>query len=114
VLTVGDTARTLRDRPLGKVLILVAALAAAFLVSRSCGSTQAEVSKEQAIAIAREQVSFQANHVIVRLVKQGLRQREFWLVGLAHRLEDGTLENATNVLVDGDTGQVASVRRASP
>jgi hypothetical protein len=104
--------QALRDRPLGKVLILVAALAAASLVSRSCGSTETQFSEDQAIAIAREQVSFTPNYVIVRLVKQGLRQDEFWLVGLAHRLEDGTLENATNVLVDADTGQVASVERA--
>ena len=42
----------------------------------------------------------------IRLVKQGLRQREIWLVGLERRDESGRLTNATNVLVDADTGEV--------
>lgn len=90
------------------MLVLVAAV----IVSRSCGSTETEVSQEQAIAIAKKQVSFEPNDVVIRLQKRGLSLREFWLVGLGIKRPDGSFEKATNVLIDADTGDVAGVRNA--
>jgi hypothetical protein len=110
VPTVGDTARGLRDRPLGRALILVLVIIAAVLVARSCGKTETKVSDEQAIAIAKEQVAFEPNDVVVRLQKRGFQQREFWLVGLGIKRSDGTYERATNVLIDADTGSVEGIQ----
>lgn len=108
--TVGDTARGLRDRPLGRILLAALVLLAALLVARSCGKTETKVTQDQAIAIAKEQVAFEPNDVVIRLVKQGLTQRELWLVGLGIKRADGSFTKATNVLVDADTGAVEEIR----
>jgi hypothetical protein len=112
VPTIGDSARGLRDRPLGKLLILGLVIIAALIVARSCGKTEPELSKEQAIEIARGQVSFEPDQVTVRFLKRGLKGQETWLVGLGDRNPDGTYNEATNVLVDADTGDVLEVQQA--
>ena len=111
--SVGETTRGFRDRRLGRVLILAGVLVAALLVSKSCGKTEAEVNQDRAIAIAKQQVDFEPDRVVVRLVKQGLRLREVWLVGLGQRREDGSYVVATNVMVDADTGEVLEIRPVS-
>jgi hypothetical protein len=88
------------------VLVIVAAL----IVARSCGKTEPELSQEDAIEIARAQVAFDANQVVIRFLKQGLRAQEIWLVGLGEQREDGTYVQATNVLVDADTGDVLEIQ----
>jgi hypothetical protein len=107
--SVGDTTHALRESAWGKALLLVLVLVAALLVSRSCGKTDPKISQDQAVAIAEREVDFEPNDVRVRYQKRGLRQGEYWLVGLGLRREDGTYERATNVLVDGNTGDVAAV-----
>jgi hypothetical protein len=109
----GETTRGFRDRRLGRVLIFAGVLLAALLVSKSCGKTEAEVGQDRAIAIAKQQVDFEPNRVTIRLVKQGLRQKELWLVGLGQRREDGSYVVATNVMLDADTGEVLEIRPVS-
>jgi hypothetical protein len=107
--SVGDTARALRDTAWGKAVLLVLVLAAALLVARSCGKTDPKISQEQAVEIAKQEVSFEPNDVRVRFQKRGLRQGDYWLVGLGIKRANGTYERATNVLVDGNTGAVAAI-----
>jgi hypothetical protein len=102
--------RGLRDTAWGKALILVVILAAALLVARSCGKTDPKVSQDQAVEIAKAEVSFEPNDVVIRFQKRGLTQDEYWLVGLGIKREDGTYERATNVLVDANSGAVAGVQ----
>ncbi len=108
--SVDETTRGFRDRRLGRALIVAGILVAALLVSKSCGKTEAEISQDEAIAIAEQQVSFEPDRVNIRLVKQGLRQKEVWLVGLGQRRTDGSYVVATNVLVDADTGEVLEIQ----
>jgi hypothetical protein len=111
--TAGERARGLRDRPLGRVVILVAVLVAALLVARSCGATKADISKDEAIEIARGQVDYEPESVRIRLVKRGLKSNEIWLVGLAEVADDGSLFNVTNVIIDADSGEVLEVQRGA-
>jgi hypothetical protein len=94
-------------------LLLAAVLVAALLVSRSCGETSADVSQDEAVAIAEAQVDFEPNDVKVRLQKRGFNSRPFWLVGLGLKGADGGYEQAVNVLIDASTGAVEEVRRAA-
>ena len=110
----GETTRALRDRPLGKALILVAVLLAAVLVSRSCGRTEAKVSQEQAIAIAKKQVPFVPNHVLIRLMKRGFKSQPFWAVSLSQQQPDGSLENVTVVVLSATTGEIDEIRKSGP
>ena len=65
------------------------------------------------MAAIGEMVSFEPDRINVRLVKQGLRQKEVWLVGLGQRRADGSYVVATNVLVDADTGDVLEIQPVS-
>jgi hypothetical protein len=94
-------------------VILAVVLAAAFVIARSCGSTEADVPKEQAIEIARGEVDYDANEVQIRLVKRGLNQREIWLVSLVERDEADTILHATNVLIDADSGDIVEVQKVT-
>jgi hypothetical protein len=98
----------LRDRPLGKALALLAVLVLAFFVARSCGSSQGEISKEEAIEIARERISFEPDGIQVRNVAQGVPQRRIWAVSL-YTGRPARPERTTLVQIDSETGQVLRV-----
>ena len=111
--TAAGTPRGLRDRPVGKVLLLAAVLAAAFLVSKSCGSSENAVSQERAKEIARTAVDFEPDRVGVRYLKRGLQSRGFWAVSLSRVNEAGELVQTTVVVVDGQTGRIEEIRKGS-
>jgi hypothetical protein len=104
--------RGLRDRTLGRLLLLALVLVAAALVARTCGSQNQQVSKEEAIEIAKREVGFepcpQQQCVVVRFLQRGIPIHGFWLVGLAESLdEQGNPTRFRNVLVDVQTGAVS-------
>jgi hypothetical protein len=111
--TDAGTARGLRDRPLGKVAIVLAVLVAAFLVSKSCGAVGDEISQEQAVEIARTQIDYEPERVMVRLLKRGVKSRPYWAVSLATVADTGALERVTVVVIDAKTGAVGEIRRTS-
>lgn len=103
--------RGLRDSGWGKVAALVLVLGLALLVARTCGSTRPdEVSQEEAIEIARGEVDYEPDRVLVRLVRRGIPPRSFWAVSL-QELEGSDIGRLTVVVVDGQTGDVAEIRR---
>jgi hypothetical protein len=108
--TVGETGRAFRDRPLGRALIFAAVVVAALLVARSCGETETKVSHDEAVAIGREAIDFEANYVQVRLIKRGFKSQEVWLVGLAEKEQDGTYVQAVSVLVDANSGEIIEIQ----
>jgi hypothetical protein len=105
--------RGFRDRPLGKVAIILAILLVAFVASRSCASVGDRISQEEAVSIAKRQIDYTPDKVQVRLFKRGLQSRPFWAVSLVTVGSDGRLERATVVVVDARTGEVDEVRRQS-
>jgi hypothetical protein len=106
--TDAGTGRGFRDRPLGRIAILVVVLVVALLVARTCGSTQPDVSSEQAIEIAREEVGFAGPGVQIRNVPRGF-ERRMWVVDLY----TGPARNpgrCRQVEIDADRGDVLAVR----
>jgi hypothetical protein len=106
-------ARGLRDRPLGKAALLLAVLLLAFLASRSCASRDTDVSQEEAVEIAREEVDFEPDRVSVRFVPRGVPSQPYWAVSLSTEDTEGRLERVTVVVVDARTGDVEEVREGS-
>jgi hypothetical protein len=103
-------ARPFRESAWAKAAILVAVLIVAFGVSRSCGSSAAEVSRDEAVAIAKRQIDYEPDGVQVRNVPRGIDQRRFWAVSLY----TGGTENpgrVTVVEIDAETGDVRAVHR---
>jgi hypothetical protein len=107
------TARGLRDRPIGKIAIVAAVLLAAVLVSKSCGKTEAKVTQNEAIAIAKRQVDYEPDcRPLVRLLKQGLQSHETWVVSLPKVSGPDTLL-VTLVRLDADTGAVLEITKTT-
>jgi hypothetical protein len=108
--TVAGRARGLRDRPLGKVALLVAVLAVAYIASQSCASRDTEISKEEAVEIARNEVDFEPDRVMTRFIPRGIKSRPNWAVSLSTVGAGGRLDRATVVVVDGRTGVIVEIR----
>jgi hypothetical protein len=103
--------RVRRDSAVGKAALLLVVLVAAFLVSRSCGSNETSVSKEQAVEIARGQVNFTPDRTMVRYLKRGFQSRGFWAVSLSILTEAGATDRVVVVVVDAGTGDVEEIRQ---
>ncbi|MGH3103637.1 MAG: hypothetical protein ACRDN6_06025 [Gaiellaceae bacterium] len=82
----------------------------AVLVSRGCASSADEISKDEAIAIAKREVAFRPDRVQVRLVRRGFQSRPFWAVSLSTLDAEGRFDRVTVVLVDARTRVVEEVR----
>jgi hypothetical protein len=103
--------RSLRERPLGRVAIVVGVLLLALVVSRACTGRGSEISEEEAVAIARREVTYQPDRTMVRFVRRGApRARPFWAVSLSTLDSEGKLDRVTVVLVDARTRAVTEVR----
>lgn len=103
--------RGLRDSRLGRIALLVLVLLAAFVATRSCASRDQDISKDEAIQIARDEATFepcdQTGCVLIRAVNQGIPVRLYWIVGLAEELGPGGKPvRVENFLVDAETGVV--------
>jgi hypothetical protein len=104
------TRRGLRDRPLGKIAILVALLLTALLVARSCGSSQPEVTQAEAVEIARDAIDFEPARVQVRNVPRSLQGHRSWAVSLYTGTPTAP-GRCRLVEVDARSGRVVSIKR---
>jgi hypothetical protein len=87
----------------------------ALLVSRTCAGQQAEISSEEAIAIAKREVAYEPDRTMVRLIRRGAPQsRPYWAVSLSTVDSEGELDRVTVVVVDARTKAVTEVRTGSP
>jgi hypothetical protein len=90
-------------------------LVAAFVFAQTCQKDQVRVTKEQAIATAREQVSFTPERTQIRMLRQGIGSKPIWFVSLTiPGKTEGTFERIALVRVDANTGKVEEVERGRP
>jgi hypothetical protein len=108
--TDAGTRRRFRESAWAKAAILVAVLLAALVASRSCASRETEVSQEEAVAIAREEIDYEPDCARARFLPRGFQSRPTWAVSLVTVGAGGMLERATVVVVDGRTGDVIETR----
>jgi hypothetical protein len=93
----------------------VVVLLAAFAVSQTCQKDQVRLTKDQAIAKAQEQVDFEATRKQIRLLRQGLNARPFWIVSLSvpfngDPIDTQRFKKLAIVEIDANTGKVTNVR----
>ena len=94
-----------------RVAFLVAILVVAFVVAQTCQKSQIRFNKNQAIATAENQVDFKPQRTQVRLLRQGLDSKPYWIVSLSTPGEQkGTFHDLAVVRIDANTGKVASVK----
>ena len=102
------TRRGLRDSLAGKIVLLAVVLLLAFVVARTCGSSSPEVSQEDAIEIAQEEIDFEPEHVQIRNVPRGIEGQRSWMVSL-YNGEAINPEECRLVEVEADSGDVLGV-----
>jgi hypothetical protein len=97
--------RAFIDRPLGRVAILLAVFLLALIALKTCAAPNDKVSFEEAEAIARKEVDFEPEQVIVKGVKRGLDSHLFWAVSLSTTNAAGITVACATVEVDAETGE---------
>jgi predicted small secreted protein len=104
--------RGLRDSALGKLLLLGLVLGAAFVATRSCASTDQNISSEEAIEIAKENASFEPCPEVQcaqsRYIPRGIPPHPYWGVVLSEAIDaEGDPTRTASFLVDAITGDVS-------
>jgi hypothetical protein len=90
-------------------------LVAAFAVSQTCQKDQIRITKDAAIATAREQVDFRPTRTQVRLLGQGLSSKPTWIVSLSIPQEGEPIDTQefselAVVRIDANTGKIIDVK----
>ena len=94
------------------MLVIVGVLVLAFFVARNCQQEQVRLTEDQAIVIAERQVNFEPDRTQIRLLRQGLNSKPYWIVSLSIPGErDDTYRRLATVQIDAKTGEVVDVNR---
>ncbi len=97
------------------MLVVALVLVAAFVFAQTCQKDQIRISKEQAIQTALGQVSFDPERTQVRLLRQGINSKPFWIVSLSIPGEKAdTFSRLAVVSVDANNGKVEDVEQGRP
>jgi hypothetical protein len=95
-----------------RVGVIVAVLALAFVAAQTCQKSSIRLDKNQAIAKAEAQVDFTPQSTQIRLLRQGLSSKPYWIVSLSRPGKvEGTFSRLAVVRIDANTGKVESVER---
>jgi Peptidase propeptide and YPEB domain len=95
-----------------RVGLIVVLLAVTFVAARGCQQSQIRISEDQAIATAERRIPFEPTSVQVRMLRQGLTSRPFWIVSLSVPREGSAdvFDELAVVRVNANTGKVEDVR----
>jgi hypothetical protein len=95
-----------------RVGVIAAVLAVALVAAQTCQKSSIRLDKEQAIAKATAQVHFTPERTQIRLLRQGITSRPFWIVSLSRPGKvDGTFSRLAVVRINANSGKVESVER---
>ncbi len=95
-----------------RVGVVVAILALTFVVAQTCQKSQIRLNKDQAIAKAEAQIDFTSKRTQVRLLRQGLNSKPYWVVSLSRPGKiEGTFSALAVVRIDANSGKVTSVKQ---
>ncbi len=95
-----------------RVGVIVAVLVVAFVAAQTCQKSSIRLDKNQAIAKAEEQVDFTPKRTQIRLLRQGITSKPYWVVSLSRpgRRED-TFSELAVIRVNANTGKVETIRQ---
>jgi hypothetical protein len=94
-----------------RAAVIVAVLAVAFVAAQTCQKSSIRLDKNQAIAKAKEQVNFTPKRTQIRLLRQGVPSKPFWIVSLSRPgKRPGTFSALAVVRINANTGKVENLR----
>jgi hypothetical protein len=95
-----------------RVGVIVAVLVVAFVAAQTCQKSQIRLTKEAAAARAERQVRWEPERTQIRLLRQGITSKPYWVVSLSTPGEvEGTFRRLAVVRINANTGKVESVER---
>ncbi len=106
-----EPSRPFRDRPLGRIVVILVVLAVAFIALKTCASRDSDISQEEAVEIAEQEIDFEPDRTMVRFTPRGIESRPFWAVSFSLLDANAQPERITVVLVNATTGEVEEIRR---
>jgi hypothetical protein len=94
-----------------RVGVIVSVLLLAFVTAQTCQRSSIRLDKNQAIAKAKEQVDFTPKRTQIRLLRQGVPSKPFWIVSLSRPGKlSGTFSKLAVIRINANTGTVERVR----
>jgi hypothetical protein len=98
--------------------VVLVLLGLTFFVAKSCQNNQIKLTQDAAIELAKKQIDFTPQNTQIRLLRQGLERRPFWVVSLSIPAGDepnpSTFKRLALVRIDATSGDVASVQEQEP
>jgi hypothetical protein len=95
-----------------RVCVIVVVLVLAFVAAQTCQKSSIRLDKNQAIAKAEQQVTFTPQRTQIRLLRQGLTSKPYWVVSLSRPgKREGTFSELAVVRINANTGKVESLRQ---
>ena len=96
-----------------RVAVVAALLVLTVIVSRTCQQSEIELTQEEAVALATEQVRFEPENTQIRLLRQGLDRHPFWIVSLsiAESRRTSASTQLAVVRIDATSGEVVEVNQ---
>jgi hypothetical protein len=92
--------------------VIATVLVVAFVAAQTCQKSSIRLDKNQAIAKAEAQVDFEPQRTQVRLLRQGLTSKPYWIVSLSRPgKQPGTFSRLATVRINANTGKVETVNR---
>jgi hypothetical protein len=95
-----------------RIGLVVVLFGLTFFAANSCQRSQVRITKDQAISRAEARVPFEPTQVQVRMLRQGLSSRPFWVVSLSvpHAGTTKAFDELAVVRVNANTGKVEDVK----
>ena len=87
--------------------VIAGVLALAFVISRGSDS---EISQQDAVATATEEVDFVPENTQVRFLRQGLDRHPYWVVSLSTPGPGATYAELAVARIDAETGEIVEFR----
>jgi hypothetical protein len=95
-----------------RAAVIAAVLVVAFVAAQTCQKSSIRLNKDQAIAKAEQQVNFTPKREQVRLLRQGVTSRPYWIVSLSRPgKRQGTFSRLAVIRINANTGKVETVSR---
>jgi uncharacterized membrane protein YkoI len=91
--------------------VIGAVLVLAFVVAQTCQKSQLRLNKDQAIEKAEAQVAFEPKRTQIRLLRQGIPGKPYWIVSLSRPgKRPGTFSELAVVRINANTGKVVDIK----
>ena len=95
-----------------RIAVIAAVLVVAFVAAQTCQKSSIRLDKNQAIAKAEREVNFTPKRTQIRLLRQGLSSKPYWMVSLSRPgKRQGTFSRLVVVRINANTGKVETVIR---